>query len=207
MDRRLCFVVLLLAISCCCCSAKDLAAIHLKTESLEKQVQVSANEYLCLLCKGVVTILSDEETQREIISAINAVCFNFFPSQECNDEVDQLSNIFKIIDSYTPESLCQEIELCEKVVSISQYASNSSCDLCHRTVMEATEQVEVRQLLLKACDSATNFSTKCKKLVFKYAPLILVKAEQLAKTNDICSLLHLCDSPIPRMEESRHSAS
>nr|GLL26985.1 prosaposin-like [Ipomoea trifida] len=203
MDRRLCLVLLVLAISCCC-TAKDLAA---KTESLEKQVQVSANEYLCLMCKGLVTMLSDEQTQREIIGAINAYCFNFFPSQECYDEVDTISNIFKIISSSTPESFCQEIGFCEKVVSISEYASNSSCDLCHRTVMEATQQlknpdtqVEVRQLLLKACDSATNFSTKCKKLVFKYAPLILVKAEQFPKTNDICSLLPVCDSPIPRME-------
>nr|GME08914.1 prosaposin-like [Ipomoea batatas] len=70
--------------------------------------------------------------------------------------------------------------------------------------------VEVLQLLLKACDSAKNFSTKCKKLVFEYAPLILVNAEQFLEINDVCTLLHVCDSPTlgielasPRMEESR----
>nr|GMC99734.1 prosaposin-like [Ipomoea batatas] len=229
MDRRLCFVLLVLAISWCC-SAKDLAAADLKRESLdasEKQVQatklVSRNEQVCLLCEQyaseALAFLSNEQTQREITDFLLKACSKFpVYKQECIGWVNHYAILFFIeISSLQPENLCQEIDLCEKVVSISQYVSNSSCDLCHRAVMEAVQQlknpdaqVEVLQLLLKACDSAKNFSTKCKKLVFEYAPLILVNAEQFLEINDVCTLLHVCDSPtlgielaLPRMEESR----
>nr|GMC95428.1 prosaposin-like [Ipomoea batatas] len=160
MDRRLCFVLLVLAISWCC-SAKDLATADLKRESLEKQVQatklVSRNEQVCLLCEQyaseALAFLSNEQTQREITDFLLKACSKF--------------PVYK-------------------------------------------QEVEVLQLLLKACDSAKNFSTKCKKLVFEYAPLILVNAEQFLEINDVCTLLHVCDSPTlgielasPRMEESR----
>ncbi|XP_019184248.1 PREDICTED: uncharacterized protein LOC109179133 [Ipomoea nil] len=204
MDRRLCFVVLVvLAISSWCCSAKDLAAADLKTESLEEQVQVSGNEDQCSLCKqiasNVITYFS--ENRQTLYNLCNAI-------------LDWLPRCYKIVEeisSSDPESLCKSVHLCEGVVSISQYVSNSSCDLCHRAVMEAIQklknpdtQVEVLQLFLKACDSAKKFSTKCKKLVFEYAPSILTNAEQFPVTNDICTLLHVCDSPTLGIE---HSAS
>ncbi|XP_019184325.1 PREDICTED: prosaposin-like [Ipomoea nil] len=229
MDRRLCFVLLVLAISWCC-SAKDLATADLKRESLdvsEKEVQatklVSRNEQVCLLCEQyaseALAYLSNEQNQREITEFLLKTCYKLpVYKQECVGLVNQYATLFFLeISSLQPENLCQEIDLCEKVVSISQYVSNSSCDLCHRAVMEAIQQlknpdtqVEVLQLLLKACDSAEIFSAKCKKLVFEYAPLILVNAEQFLETNDVCTLLHVCPSPtigidlaLPRMEESR----
>nr|GMC93820.1 prosaposin-like [Ipomoea batatas] len=215
MDRRLCFVLLALAISWCC-NAKDLAAADLKRESLEKQVQVSGNGDLCSQCKELVATYSDEQKQKQLTAQLHGYCYLVSPSpQQCINQVDQsLSSIFEVISSSTPESFCNPFFFCKEGASISQYASNSSCDLCHRAVTEAIQQlknpdtqVEVLQLLLKACDSAKNISTKCKKLVFEYAPLIMVNAEQFPGTNDICTLLHVCDSPIHRMEESRHSAS
>ncbi|XP_019184295.1 PREDICTED: prosaposin-like [Ipomoea nil] len=205
MDRRLCFVVVvvLAAISSWCCSAKDLAAADLKTQSLEEQVQVSGNEDQCSLCKqiasNVITYFS--ENYQTLYSLCYAL-FDLFP--QCFEIVEEIS-------SSDPETLCKSVHLCEGVVSISQYASNSSCDLCHRAVMGAIQklknpdtQVEVLQLFLRACDSAKKISTKCKKLVFEYAPSILMNAEQFPITNDICTLLHVCDSPTLGIE---HSAS
>ncbi|XP_019184247.1 PREDICTED: prosaposin-like [Ipomoea nil] len=205
MDRRLCFVLLLVlaAISSCCCSAKDLAATDLKRDVSEEQVQVSGNEDQCSLCKqiasNVITYFS--ENRQTLYNLCNAIL----------DWLPRCSKIVEEISSSDPETLCKSLQLCEGVVSISQYASNSSCDLCHRAVMEAIQklknpdsQVEVLQLFLKACDSAKNFSTKCKKLLFEYAPSILMNSEQLPVTNDICTLLHVCDSSTLGIE---HSAS
>nr|GMC97672.1 prosaposin-like [Ipomoea batatas] len=161
--------------------------------STEKQVQLSGDEDQCSKCKEFVVIYSDKQKQAELIDDLHNYCNRFFDlAQMCIATYEpMLTAFFKIISSSTPEILCQSLGKCERNVSISQYASNSSCDLCHRAVMEAIQQ-------LKNSDT---------QLVFKYALLILVKAEQFAKTIDICSLLPVCDSPIPRVEESRHSAS
>lgn len=55
---------------------------------------------------------------------------------------------------------------------------------------------------------------QCKRLVFEYAPIILVNAEQFLEANDICALLHACDSAAIGAEElllgtetSMHAAS
>ncbi|KAL2250331.1 UNVERIFIED_CONTAM: hypothetical protein Sindi_2155400 [Sesamum indicum] len=54
----------------------------------------------------------------------------------------------------------------------------------------------------------------CKRLVFEYAPVIIVNAEQFLETNDICAILHACDSAAAGMNEalvgsesSMHAAS
>nr|GMC99732.1 prosaposin-like [Ipomoea batatas] len=178
MDRRLCFVVLVLLAISCCCTAKDLAAAHLMRDVSEKQVQLSGDEDQCSECKEFIVIYSDKQKQAELIDDCHNYCFQILAfCKQCIAMRDiVLSAFFKTISSSTPETLCQWYGKCERLVPISEYASNSSCDLCHRAVMEAIHhlknsdtQVEVLQLLLKACDSAKNFSTKCKKLVFKYA--------------------------------------
>lgn len=55
---------------------------------------------------------------------------------------------------------------------------------------------------------------QCKRLVFEYAPVIIVNAEQFLETNDICAILHACDSAAAGMNEalvgsesSMHAAS
>ncbi|CAK9153760.1 unnamed protein product [Ilex paraguariensis] len=85
------------------------------------------------------------------------------------------------------------------MVSISLHYSQDTCGICHHAVAEALfklkdpdTQLEIIELLLKACDVVEGYATKCKNLVFEYGPVILVKAEQFLETNDICSLLHAC---------------
>lgn len=54
---------------------------------------------------------------------------------------------------------------------------------------------------------------QCKKLVFEFAPVILVNAEQFLEQNDICAILHACEpavdkeQPSPRKQTSLHSVS
>lgn len=55
---------------------------------------------------------------------------------------------------------------------------------------------------------------QCKKLVFEYAPFILINAEQFLEANDMCTILHACDAEAAVSEEvslgteaSMHAAS
>lgn len=55
---------------------------------------------------------------------------------------------------------------------------------------------------------------QCKKLVFEYAPIILINAEQFLEANDMCTILHACDAEAVVSEEvslgteaSMHAAS
>ena len=43
---------------------------------------------------------------------------------------------------------------------------------------------------------------QCKKMVFKYGPMILIDAEQFLESNDICTILHACDSDQVVVEEA-----
>lgn len=69
------------------------------------------------------------------------------------------------------------------------------------------------ELLLKACGTIKPYAKKCKKLVFEFAPVILVNTEQFPEQNDICAILHVCEpvvdkeQPSPKKQTSLHSAS
>lgn len=54
---------------------------------------------------------------------------------------------------------------------------------------------------------------QCKKMVFEYAPVILVNAEHFLEKNDVCAILHACEPAVgkeevlPKLQTSMHSAS
>ncbi|XP_019161098.1 PREDICTED: uncharacterized protein LOC109157713 [Ipomoea nil] len=128
MDRRLCFVVVLVlaAISSWRCSAKDLAAAdHKRDVFSEKQVQVSGNEDLCLQCKQLFAIYSDKQKQSEMIDDLHNYCSRFFDlAQMCIALYEPiLTSIFDRINSSTPESFCKFF--CEGVDPISQQSARN----------------------------------------------------------------------------------
>lgn len=54
---------------------------------------------------------------------------------------------------------------------------------------------------------------QCKKMVFEYAPVILINAEHFLEKNDVCTIMHACqpavdkEDALPEMQTSLHSAS
>ncbi|XP_073034236.1 uncharacterized protein [Primulina eburnea] len=105
------------------------------------------------------------------------------------------------LSSIEPNGFCQKSGLCEVVISFPlDLSKNNKCDVCHNLVAEALlklkdpdTELKVVELLLKACNSIKNNVQKCKRLVFEYAPIILVNAEKFLETNDVCTILHACD--------------
>jgi saposin len=177
--------------------------------------EVSKNEQLCTLCEEfageALHYLQENKTQTEIINILHKSCSRI-PSfkQQCIVLVDYYAPIFFLeISSIKAEDFCRKVDLCKKGVSIyRQHLSKDKCDVCHDVVTQALlklkdpdTELEILQLLLKACDSVGKNVQKCKRLVFEYTPVILVNAEQFLETNDICAILHTCDSAADVAEE------
>lgn len=230
---KVCLVVVILGASWCC-SARDLGSFDLSTETLdipERQVKAvkegNGNDVVCTMCEEfttqALTYLKNNKTQEEIIGLLTKSCSKLLAfEQQCITLVNYYGPLFFLeISSIEPQQFCQKVALCQKVTFISQKVSNNTCNLCHYAVDEflvkledPDTQLEILELLLKACDSAKNYAQKCKKLVFEYAPVILINAEQFLQANDVCTILHACDSPVAVVEEalpvtddSMHSAS
>lgn len=49
---------------------------------------------------------------------------------------------FLEISSIKPDDICQKVDLCQKVVSISQQFSQNGCDLCHQVVDETLSKLK-----------------------------------------------------------------
>ncbi|XP_055812745.1 uncharacterized protein LOC129882473 [Solanum dulcamara] len=187
--------------------------------------EVNGNEQLCTLCEvytaKALDYMANNKTQIEIIDLLHKSCSKMLFYKECAILVDYYAPIFFLeISKMRPENFCQKFGLCEQVVIISQVLSGKSCDLCHQVVTEAESklkdpdtQLEILELLLKACGAIKPYAKKCKKLVFEFAPVILVNAEQFLEQNDICAILHACEravdkeQPSPRKQTSLHSVS
>ncbi|GAB2232102.1 hypothetical protein Droror1_Dr00011124 [Drosera rotundifolia] len=52
------------------------------------------------------------------------------------------------------------------------------------------QQLEIIEIMLKACDALEDYIKKCKAMVFEYGPVILTNAEKFLESNDLCATLH-----------------
>ncbi|KAK8464777.1 hypothetical protein PHAVU_010G067500 [Phaseolus vulgaris] len=74
----------------------------------------------------------------------------------------------------------------------SQWPSESAREEGEAPLSARRARLEIMEALLKACNSMDQLAKKCKRMVFEYGPLIIVKAEKYLKTTDICTALHVC---------------
>ncbi|VFQ89289.1 unnamed protein product [Cuscuta campestris] len=226
MDMKACLIIFILGVTCNTCSARDLAAPYLSTEIVDipesgilAAKEASGSDIVCKMCEEftteAITYLNNNKTQEEIINLLLKSCPKLrMYEKQCVTLVNYYGPLFFVeVSSVEPEQFCKKAAMCQKVTLTSQKFFNN-CNLCHQTVSEALlklkdpdTQLEILELLLKACDSAKNYSKKCKQLVFEYAPVILVNAEQFLEANDICTAIHACDGPEPETDASMHFAS
>ncbi|CAH9101173.1 unnamed protein product [Cuscuta epithymum] len=223
MDMKVCLIILIIGARC---SARDLSApdfsteiIHITEKDVQAVKQASRSDIVCTLCEEftaeAITYLQSNKTQEEIINLLLKSCPKMrVYEQQCITLVNYYGPLlFLEVSTIEPEQFCQKAAMCQKVNLLSQQFSNN-CNLCHQAVSEVLlklkdpdTQLEVLELLLKACDSAKNYSKKCKQLVFEYAPVILVNAEQYLEANDICSVIHACDGANQETDALLHSES
>lgn len=165
----------------------------------------AANGKLCQLCEQYSTeallFLKQNETQIEILSILHHECANLAPlKQQCITLVDYyIPRFFMEVSMVNPEKFCESVHLCKKGMKIRLPTREDTCSLCHHVFVEVlmmlkdpNTQLEVIDLLLKTCSKAGNYAQQCKLLVFKYAPLVLVKGQKFLETTDVCSAIHAC---------------
>ncbi|KAF8704878.1 hypothetical protein HU200_031118 [Digitaria exilis] len=160
---------------------------------------------LCQLCEQysaeALLYLKQNETQTEILSILHHECASLAPlKQQCITLVDYYVPLFFLeVSMVNPEKFCESVHLCKNGMKISLPTREGTCSLCHKVLVEVlvmlkdpNTQLEVVELLLKTCSKAENYEQQCKRLVFKYIPLILVKGQKFLETNDVCSAMHAC---------------
>lgn len=181
---------------------------HQESEGIIKaSEEVGRNENVCTLCEEfaakAIKFLEDNNTQTEIIDILHNTCARLIPiEQKCITLVDYyVSLLFSEIELLQPEDFCQAFNLCEQRVFASRSLAKDKCKICHLAISEVIvklkdpdTQLEIIELLLKACDAVENYVKKCKTLVFEYGPFILENAEKFLESTDICTLIHACDS-------------
>ncbi|XP_028067658.1 prosaposin-like isoform X1 [Camellia sinensis] len=181
---------------------------HQESEGIIKaSEEVGRNENVCTLCEEfaakAIEYLEDNKTQTEIIDILHNTYARLIPfEQKCITLVDYyVTLLFSEIELLQPEDFCQAFYLCEQRVLASQSLAEDKCEICHLAISEVIvklkdpdTQLEIIELLLKACDAVENYVKKCKTLVFEYGPFILENAEQFLESTDICTLIHACPS-------------
>ncbi|XP_030541816.2 prosaposin-like [Rhodamnia argentea] len=198
MDGKIGLLFVLLWSTTCISDARQLTRSIVGGKGLR-------NDNVCTLCEEytaqALNYLGDNKTQTEILELLHKSCSHLASfEQECISLVDSYANLFfSEISSVEPEEFCTKVNLCDKVAFLSSKLRDDSCEMCHRAVSEVLDklqdpdtQMDIIQILLKACNTMENYAKKCKKMVFEYGPLILANAEQFLETNDICTTLHAC---------------
>ncbi|KAG6744357.1 hypothetical protein POTOM_053077 [Populus tomentosa] len=131
-------------------------------------------------------------------------------SEGCITLVDYYSSIFfSYVSSVQSEDFCRKFNLCQEMKIFSAKRNDDSCSICQRAVSEVLvklkdpdTQLEIIELLLKACNSMEKYAHKCKRMVFEYGPVILASAEQFLETTDLCTVLHACKEPEDSIEQA-----
>ncbi|XP_058214735.1 uncharacterized protein LOC131326138 [Rhododendron vialii] len=175
---------------------------------LKVSEELAQDSHFCTLCEEFVAealeYLEEDKTQTEIIEMLHSTCSQLRSlEQQCITLVDYYVTLFfDQVGSVEPGDFCQKVNLCEQAVMTSRPQSEDKCEICHHAVAEILlklkdpdTQLEIIEILLKACNAMEGHVKKCKRLVFEYGPLILSNAEQFLENTDMCNAIHACDSP------------
>ncbi|KAI3882354.1 hypothetical protein MKW92_050288 [Papaver armeniacum] len=168
---------------------------------------------VCNMCEKfatqALTYLGQNATQTEILGKLHQACSKMHSfKKECLTMVDYYTPLFFLeVNTLKPENFCHKMDLCD-----SQHPD--SCKMCHQAVDEVLEklenpdtQLEVIEILLKACNAEKKYAQRCKKLVFEYGPLIMANAQQFLASKDICTIVGVCKTPSAVVNESEDAVS
>ncbi|KAG5236794.1 saposin domain-containing family protein [Salix suchowensis] len=189
----------------------------IENQEQENTIQTTNNvkrkDEVCTLCEEfasqALNYLAENKTQTEILEKLHRSCSRLTTfEQQCITLVDYYSSIFfTYVSSAQSEDFCHKFNLCQEMLIFSAKRHDDSCGICQLAVSEVLvklkdpdTQLEVIELLLKACNSMEKYAQKCKRMVFEYGPAILTNAEQFLETTDLCTMLHACKGPEDSIE-------
>ncbi|KAG9438958.1 hypothetical protein H6P81_019123 [Aristolochia fimbriata] len=183
-------------------------------------------EFVCLSClqvsREVEKVLTDP-TLLEKAGTVSADICNLMPSSyqvKCMEmsEMYVRQAILFLQGYFSEENLCNSTGLCPEAASSLLHLSTveeikvpdeRSCSTCRNAVAQLQQdlddpelKIKVIRALLKACENTGDHAKECKKIVFKYGPLILANLDKYLTDTDLCYTLHLCDSTAPHLTKA-----
>jgi len=174
---------------------------------LKGSEELAQNSHFCTLCEEfaaeALEYLQEDKTQADVIEMLHNSCSQLRSfEQQCITMVDYYVPLFfDQVGSVEPEDFCQKVSLCEQKAITSRPRSDDKCEICHQAVAEVLlklkdpdTQLEIIEILLKACNAMEGHVKKCKTMVFEYGPLILSNAEKFLEKTDMCNAIHACSS-------------
>ncbi|CAJ1948440.1 unnamed protein product [Sphenostylis stenocarpa] len=180
------------------------AAWACDSRELGNSGEVNRKSDVCELCEEytaeALNYLNDKENQREIIDSLHNKCYQMLSfEQQCIELVDYYAlRFFSEIASVLPRELCKQAHLCQSA-NISSQVQGNTCESCKDTVSvilvklnDPDTKLEIIEALLKACNSMDKLAKKCKRMVFQYGPVMILKAEKFLQTTDVCTTVHVC---------------
>ncbi|KAJ0979229.1 hypothetical protein J5N97_014703 [Dioscorea zingiberensis] len=202
-------LLLLLLIGCVYADSDDQVFLEINDHKMTTLSNMSngsgRNEQICTLCEDfasqTLSYLQDHETQTAVISGLHQVCSKLFSlKHQCLTMVDYYVPLFFAnVALIQPEEFCQKVNLCEMMASLRLPNRDGPCTICHNLVVEFLTklkdpdlQLEIIEVLLKACGKVEDHVQECKKLVFHYGPLVMFELEKFLETTDICAAIHVC---------------
>ncbi|OAY66838.1 prosaposin-like [Ananas comosus] len=220
------FLLLTLVISFTITDARNVAteenigdtSIAIESKTSTSNVQ---KKQFCQLCEELAAealfYIGENETQAEIVGVLHQACSKLRSlKQQCITLVDYYAPLlFLEITTISPEQFCEKVNLCKDTALIRLPKLGDVCTLCHQVVDEilakledSDTQLDVIEMLLKACTKVETYVQQCKKLVFEYGPLILADLDKFLETKDICTSIHACKASKGFMvgAEARYSA-
>ncbi|CAA7389290.1 unnamed protein product [Spirodela intermedia] len=163
------------------------------------------NENLCILCEQfagqALDYLNDNKTQEEAIESLHHACSELHHLREqCILLVDYYAPLFFLeIGLVQPEQFCTKVNLCGAKLPVHLPKAEDACSVCEHAIVDVLTklkdpetQLEIIEVLIKACNKVEQYKQQCKKLVFEYGPLILVNAEKFLETTDVCVTIRAC---------------
>ena len=212
MGSREGLLLLVLVFSSTYADARNLigvnALIDIKLPSEgEVSGSVGRNEQICTFCEEFTSqatyYLGENKTHAEIIETLHKTCSQMSSfEQQCVILVDFYVSLFFVeISKIQPEDFCRKVDLCENTVFLSIPKRDDKCTLCHRVVdvvltklKDPDTELGIIELLLKECSKTGQYVQECKRIVFRYGPLILANGEKFLETTDVCASIHACQA-------------
>ena len=196
---------------------------HIESKNFgQRDIQVTATTgQICQLCQEYATkaifFLGENETQTEIIDSLHQACSHLLSFEpQCILLMDYYAPLFFVeIAKLQPEMFCEKVNLCNEMSLVHLRKRDDSCTICRNAVNEVLTrledpetQLEVIQILIKVCNKVEGFSSKCKKLVLEFGPIILANTEKFLEKADICTVVHVCKTQnVTDVEQQFLSAS
>lgn len=171
----------------------------------------------CILCEFLMSklesMLADNATESEIISAVEKVC-NIMPSTirtECDQLVEQYGKqiIDMLVKEASPSVVCGLIGLC---ASDKAMLNSENCIMCEMALSyaksmlkkNATEQ-QIMQELDKACNLLSgSLAKECTAMIQQYGPMLMQKLADKIDAKAICTEIGMCSATMRRVDGLVH---